>query len=58
MNSKIVVVLGLMTLSACSPAANPASPANIEALPAVEEKSAVAEVVSNSATSLSGDTSM
>ena len=58
MNPKIVVVLGLVALVACSPAANPAPFANKEAFPAVEKTSAGAEVASNSTTALSGDTAM
>ena len=58
MNSKIVILLGLLTLAACSPAANPVSPANKEAPGAVEETSADMEVASNSAATLSRDTAM
>lgn len=58
MNSKIVVVLGLVALAACSPAANPVPLANKEASPAVEETSAGAVVASNSPITPSGDTAM
>lgn len=58
MNSKIVVVLGLVALAACSPAANTVPHANKEASLAVGETSVSAEVASNSATIPSGDIAM
>lgn len=58
MNSKMILVLGLAALVACSPVENPAPPANKEASPAVEETSAGVEAASNSATTLPEDTAV
>ena len=54
-NSKIVTVLGLVALVACSRAEIPATPPDKEASAAIEKASAIEEIASNPTGALSGN---
>lgn len=58
MNSRIIAMLGLVALAACSRSEMPASPVNKQTSTIVEEVSVVAEMKSSSENSLSGNVVM